>query len=110
MTRTDPAKQIIDSLFVDPMAGDHLIGDAGDLRDLRWDRKAGVFQPLPGAENLIDAPVVPTVLEEADAELDNLVLIGIGAVVSTSTTAATSFGVLSGRWYSACGSSRVMTR
>ena len=43
----DPAKQIIDGLFVDPMTSGHLIGNAGDLRDLRWDGKAGIFEPFP---------------------------------------------------------------
>lgn len=39
----DPIEQIVDGAIVDAMTGDHLIGNTGDLRDLRWDGKAGIF-------------------------------------------------------------------
>jgi hypothetical protein len=32
---------------VDAMTGDDLIGNADDLRDLRWDGKPGIFEPVP---------------------------------------------------------------
>jgi hypothetical protein len=51
------AQQIVDDSVVDAMTGDHLIGNAGDLRDLGGDGKAGIFEPLPGAENSVDRPV-----------------------------------------------------
>jgi|SRR5271163_477172 len=74
-----PAKQIVDGAFVNPVIGDHLIGDAGNGRDLRRDGKAGIFEPLPGAENLVDPTVLTVVFEEADSEFDDLVAIRIGA-------------------------------
>jgi hypothetical protein len=92
------------------MTGDHRIGDAGNGRDLGRNWTSGIFEPLPGAENFVDPPVLTVIFEEADAEFDDLVAIGLVPVVSTSTTAATSFGLLSGGWYSACGSSRFVTR
>ena len=61
------------------MTGDHLIGDAGDPRDLRRDRKTGIFEPLPRAENFVDPPVLTVIFEEADAEFDDPVAIGVGA-------------------------------
>ena len=56
------------------MTGDHLIGNAGNARDLGWDRKAGIFEPLPGAEDFVDLSVLTVILEEADAELLFLML------------------------------------
>jgi hypothetical protein len=50
-------------VIVDAVTGDHCIGDAGDLRDFRWDRKSGIFEPLPGAENFVDPPVLSVILE-----------------------------------------------
>jgi hypothetical protein len=50
----DPPKQIIYGTIVNALAGDHFIGDPGDFRDLRRDRKAGIFEPLPGTKYLID--------------------------------------------------------
>jgi hypothetical protein len=82
------------------VTGDHIIGDAGYVRDLRRDREAGIFEPLPGAEDFVDPPVLTVILEEADAEFDDLVAIRVDAGGPTSTTAATSFGLLSGAWYS----------
>ena len=61
------------------MTGDHLIGNAGNVGDLRRDRKAGVFEPLPVAENFVDPPVLPIIFEEADGKLDDLVATRIGA-------------------------------
>ena len=69
----DPAQQIVDNAIVDAVTGDHLIGDAGDLRDLRWDRKTGIFEPLPGAENFVDPPALMVIFEDADAVLDDFV-------------------------------------
>jgi hypothetical protein len=77
---------------------DHLIGNAGNFCDLARDGKAGIFEPLPGAENFVDPPALTVIFEEADAEFDDLVAIGARAGGSTSTTAATSFGLLSGGW------------
>jgi hypothetical protein len=75
---------------------DHLVGNPGNIRDLRRDRKNGIFKPLPGADNLVDPPVLTVIFEEADAEFDDLVAIGVDAGGFYSTTAATSFGLLSG--------------
>jgi hypothetical protein len=47
------------------VTGDHLICDSGNVRDLRWDRKAGIFEPLPGAENFVDPPGLTAIFEEA---------------------------------------------
>jgi hypothetical protein len=105
-----PVEQIVDSVIVDALTGDHLVGNVGDLDDLAWDRKTRIFEPPPAAQNSIDPPALPVVLDGANAQFDNLVAIGIGSRGFDSTTAATSFGVLSGGWYSACGSSRLLTR
>jgi hypothetical protein len=75
----DPAKQIGDGCIVDAVTGDHRIGDAGNRHDLGWDRKLRILKPLPGAQNFVDPPVLTVIFEEADAELDDLVAIGIGA-------------------------------
>jgi hypothetical protein len=48
----NPVEQIVDGSVVNAVTSDHLIGDAGDLRDLGRDRKAGIFEPLPGARTL----------------------------------------------------------
>ena len=61
------------------MTGDHLIGNAGNVRDLRRDRRAGIFEPLRGAEDSVDPLALTVVFEEADAEFDDLVAIGVGA-------------------------------
>src|SRR5882757_9333363 len=61
------------------MTGDHRIGDAGNGRDLGRNWTSGIFEPLPGAENFVDSPVLTVVFEEADAEFDNSVAIGTGA-------------------------------
>jgi len=74
-----PAKQIADSGIINPATSDHLIGDAGNSRDLGRDRETGIFEPLPGAENFVDSPGLTVVFEEADPEFDDLVAIGIGA-------------------------------
>jgi len=71
------AQQIVDGSIVNAVTRDHLIGNAGNLRDLRWDRKAGIFEPLPGAENFVDPPVLTVIFEEADAKFDDPVGIGI---------------------------------
>ena len=39
----DPAQQIFYGSIVNLVPGDHLIGDAGDVRYLRRDGKAGIF-------------------------------------------------------------------
>ena len=75
----DPAEQIVDGVIVNAVTGDHLIGNAGNFRDLRWDRKAGIFEPLPGTENFVDPPALTLIFEEADAEFDNPIAIGVGA-------------------------------
>jgi hypothetical protein len=75
----DPAKQIIDGAIVDALTGDHLIGNAGDLDDFRRDRKAGIFEPFPSAENFVDPPVLAVIFEQVDAEFDDLVAIRVGA-------------------------------
>jgi len=59
--------------------GDHLIGNTGNLRDLGRDRRPRIFKPLPRAQNFVDPPVLAVVFEEADAEFDDLVAIGIVA-------------------------------
>ena len=61
------------------MTGDHLICDSGNVRDLRWDRKAGIFEPLPGAKDFVDPPGLTVIFEKADAEFDDLVAIAIRA-------------------------------
>jgi hypothetical protein len=63
----DPAKQIIDGAFVNPVTGDHLIGNAGDFRYLRRDRKTEIFEPLPGAKNLVNPPLLAVIFKHADA-------------------------------------------
>jgi hypothetical protein len=82
--------------MINAVTRDHLIGNAGNVRDFWWNREAGIFEPLPGAENFVDPPILTVIFEEADAEFDDSVTIGIGPGRSTSTTAATSFGLLSG--------------
>src|SRR5690242_5335717 len=52
----DPDQQIVDGSIIDAKTGDHLIGNAGDGRDLRRDRKAGIFGPLPRAEDFVNPP------------------------------------------------------
>jgi hypothetical protein len=74
-----PVEQITDGGIVDTLVGGHLIGNPGHVGDLRSDRKAGIFEPLPGAENFVDLPVLTVIFEVADAQLDDLVAIGIGA-------------------------------
>src|SRR5215472_13556364 len=74
-----PVEQIVDSVIVDAFTGDHLVGNASNLRDLRRDRDAGVFEPLPGAEDFVDPPALTVIFEEADPEFDNLVVIRVGA-------------------------------
>jgi hypothetical protein len=74
-----PAQQIIHSAIVDAVTGDHLIGNAGNVRDLGRDRKARIFESLPGAQDSVDPPALTFILEEADAELDDLVALGVGA-------------------------------
>jgi hypothetical protein len=53
-----PAKQIVDGVFVDAVTGNDLIGNAGNFRDLRRDRKSGIFEPLPGAKDYVDPPTL----------------------------------------------------
>ena len=72
-------EQVVDSVIVDALSGDHLVGNAGDLDDLGWDRKTRIFEPLPAAQNFVNLPALPIVLEGADAQFDNLVAIGIGS-------------------------------
>ena len=74
-----PAQQLVDGAIVDAVTGDHLVGNAGDLRDLGWDRNAGIFEPFPAAENSVDPPALTIVFKEADAKLDDFVAIGICA-------------------------------
>jgi hypothetical protein len=62
-----PAQQIVDGSIVDAVTGDHLIGDAGNGRDVRRDGKAGIFEPLPGAQDSVDPPALPVIFEEAEA-------------------------------------------
>src|SRR5215471_11942847 len=73
-----PVEQIVDSVIVDVLTGDHLVGNAGNLDDLGWDRKTRIFEPLPAAQNFVNPPALPVVLEGADAQFDDLVAIGIG--------------------------------
>src|SRR4029077_20988831 len=73
------AEQIVHGPIIYALTSDHLIGNAGNVRDFWWDRKAGIFEPLPGAENFVDPPVLTVIFEEADAKLDDLVALGIGA-------------------------------
>ena len=61
-----PVEQIVDSVIVDAATGDHRIANAGDLRDLGWDRNARICAPIPGAENLIDPPALPFILNVCD--------------------------------------------
>src|SRR6266404_57261 len=74
-----PPEQILDHSIINALTGDHLIGNAGNVGDLRRDRKAGAFEPFPGAEDFVNPPVLTVIFEEADAKLDDLVAIGIGA-------------------------------
>ena len=106
----NPVEQIVDGSIVDAVTGDHLIGNAGDLRDLGRDARARIFQPFPGAENFIDPPALTVIFNRQMPSSMILSRSGSVPVVSTSTTAATSFGWLSGGWYSAFGSSRLVTR
>src|SRR5215472_6537924 len=71
-------EQIADGGTVDALTGDHLVGNAGDLDDLGWDRKTRIFEPL-AAQNSIDSPALSVVLEGADAQFDNLVAIRAGS-------------------------------
>ena len=75
----DPAQKIVDGLIVDDTTRDRFVGDAGDVRDLARDREAGIFEPLPGAKDFVDLPGLSVILEEANAELDNLVAVWVGA-------------------------------
>ena len=59
-----PASIGIPVLRRDP--GDHRIANAGDLCDLGWDRTARIFAPIPGAENLVDPPALPFILNVCD--------------------------------------------
>jgi AAA ATPase domain len=61
------------------LTGDHLIGNAGNVRDLGRDREAGIFEPLPSAEDFVNPPILTVIFEEADPEFDDLVAIGVGA-------------------------------
>ena len=79
MTSTTRPQQIVDGAIVDAVTDDHLIGNAGNLRDLGRDRNAGIFEPLPGAENFVDPSALTVIFEEADAEFDDFVAIGVGA-------------------------------
>jgi hypothetical protein len=74
-----PAQQIVDGSIVNAVTGDQMIGNAGNGRDFRQNGKARIFGPLPGGENFVDPPALTVVFEEADAELDDLVAIGVGA-------------------------------
>jgi hypothetical protein len=74
-----PAQQIVDGAIVNAVTGDHLVGNSGNFRDLGRDRKLRILEPLPGAENFVDPPVLTVIFEEADAKLDDLVAIGVGA-------------------------------
>jgi hypothetical protein len=47
------AQEIVHGSIVDAVTGDRLICDSGNVRDLRWDRKAEIFEPLPGAKNFV---------------------------------------------------------
>jgi len=74
-----PVEQVVYDAIIDAMTGNHRIGNAGNLRDLRRDRKTRVIEPFPRAEEFVDPPVLAVVFEEADAEFDDLVAIGIVA-------------------------------
>jgi hypothetical protein len=74
-----PAQQIVDGVFVYAVTGDHRIGNAGDLRDLRRDRKTRIFEPFPPAEHFVDPPALTVVFEKADSEFDDFVAIWIRA-------------------------------
>jgi hypothetical protein len=56
-------QQIVDCGIIDAVPGHHLVRDAGQVRDFGWNRKPGVFEPLPGADHLVDPSVMPAVLE-----------------------------------------------
>jgi hypothetical protein len=71
--------QIVDSGIINAVTGHHLVRVAGQVRNFGWNRKSGVFEPLPGAEHLVYPPVMPAVLERANAQLDDLISIRIGA-------------------------------
>ena len=78
----DLLQQIVDGLIVDPLTGDHLIGNAGDVRDLRRDRAAGIFEPLPGAKDFVDPSGQTIIFEQANVKLDDLVVVGVGGGAS----------------------------
>src|SRR5271165_3415405 len=42
-----PSQQIVDGSIVDAVTGHHLISYPGQVGDLGWDRKAGIFESLP---------------------------------------------------------------
>jgi hypothetical protein len=105
-----PAQQIVDGTIINAVTGNHLIGDVGNRRDLGWDRKTGIFEPLPGAENVVDPPVLTVVFEEADAEFDDLIAIEVRGGGFHIHDSGDDLGPLSGAWYSACGSRRQVTR
>jgi len=73
-----PVEQVVYDAIIDAMTGNHRIGNAGDLRDLRRDRKTRVIEPFPRAEEFVDPPVLAVVFEEADTEFYNFVAIGVG--------------------------------
>jgi hypothetical protein len=74
-----PPEQIVDGSIINAVTRDHLVGNAGNVRDFWWDREAGIFEPLPGAENFVDPPVLTVVFEEADPDFDDFVAIGVSA-------------------------------
>ena len=77
--KDNPLQQIVDGSIVNAVTGDHLIGNAGNLRDLGRDRKLRIFKPLPETENPVNPPALPFILKQADPEFDDFVVIGIGA-------------------------------
>src|SRR6516225_9331517 len=68
----------------------------GDLRDLGRDRNTGVFQPFPRAEDFVDPPALTVVFEQADAEFDDFVAIGVGAGGFYIHDASNEFGNIVG--------------
>jgi hypothetical protein len=74
-----PAQQIVYGAIVNPVTGDQLIGYSGNVRYFGRNGNARIFEPFPGTENFVNPPALTVVFEEAEAELDDFVTIGIRA-------------------------------
>ena len=102
-------EQIVDGTFVNVVTGYHLIGNAGNFGDFRRDRNAGIFEPLPGAENFVDPPGLTVIFEEADPEFYDLVTVGADASGFYIHDGGDELWPVIG-WMVFCGPRRLVTR